>query len=345
MKRDLFIITAFIAIILSGCTKVFDSDDLDNPDAATEVNAFTGNSSFTTVPKIALLKSGTNYSALIGAPDTSTDPYDFIINVAGQLGLSCLRDKAPVPGTKKVQTLSSVYNVLLNFTSTAAMPMSFRTDTVAYKNDLVNTISAFSTLPAVAVIENEESNTSYYNGLATDYINQLQAAITVMHSYGIPVADGGITSTGLAYLVYEDMLARGLTTQASAYKTYMNIALGSSFTLDRAAFVSTLLSSFTVLKLDYVNFHWRVKAPGDSTYLGETISYLKKITRKKVITNELGQYDQDPATVTAALQSCKNYKLSFVSWYSVPNTISYPLQYDNEILTTSGVAYKNFIPH
>ncbi len=333
---------AVIAMLLSGCTKEITATGLNN-DAATASTALADVPAL--VPKVTLLKTGTNYSALIGAPDTTTDAYGFITTVAGELGVSCLRDKAPVPGTKKVQTLGSVYNILLNFTSTNPMPMNFRTDTTAYKTDLANTLSVFTTLPAVAVIENEESNTGYYSGSATDYINQLKAAITVMHAHGIPVADGGITSTGLAYWVYQDLLSRGLTTQAADYKTYMGIALTSSFTLDRANFVSILISNFTVMNLDYVNFHWRVKAPADSTYLGETISYLKRITKKKVMTNELGQYDQDPATVTAALQTCKNNKLSFVSWYSVPNTPSYPLQYYDQTLTASGVAYRNFISH
>ena len=59
-------------------------------------------------------------------------------------------------------------------------------------------------MPKIAVIENEESNKKYYNGTPADYINQLKAAISVMHSHGIPVTNGGITSTGLKYLVWQD---------------------------------------------------------------------------------------------------------------------------------------------
>ncbi len=147
-----------------------------------------------------------------------SDPYLFTMNVAGDLGISCIRDKAPVPSAKKVKTLTSGYTILLNFTTNGIMPMKFRTDISTYKNDLRSTINSLSAMPKVAVIENEESNQKYYKGTALEYINQLKAAIEVMHSYNIPVANGGITSVGLKYLVYQDYMSRGMTAKPAITK-------------------------------------------------------------------------------------------------------------------------------
>ena len=333
MKNILFFSVAILVFVSIGCQKESLTKTQNNTSTAKRGTGF----------RSSLSKPNTSFGALIAAPDEAEDPYQFITDVAGEIGLECIRDKAPVPGSKKVKILTSGYNVVLNFTSIGTMPMLFRGDTTEYKTDLQNIVSSFTTLPVVAVIENEESNSSYYSGSATDYINQLKAAITVMHSYGIPVANGGITSVGLSYLVYQDLLNRGLTAEADDYKNHLNIALNSSFTLDRASYVSTLLSSYTSMNLDYVNFHWRTQSPADSTYLGETIDYLKRTTNKQVISNELGQYDQDPETLTATVQMCQNYKMPYVLWYSGIDGRSYPLQNFDESLTPSGIAYKNFI--
>ena len=232
MKRSFIFIMAIIAITVSSCRKELGSNDV--------MAAQSSKSTTTTTPapKLALNRTTTNFGALIDSP-IDTASYTFNMQVAGELGISCIRYRTPVPSNnKKLQILTSNYNILLNFNSTGTMPMNFRTDLTAYQNDLQNTIAALPALPLLAVIENEESNSIYYKGTAMDYVNQLTTAIKVLHSYNIPVANGGITSIGLNYLVYEDYLNRGMTTQANDFKTRMNVQPKTNFNKTQGAFDS-----------------------------------------------------------------------------------------------------------
>ena len=155
-----------------------------------------------------------DYGAFIGAPD-GTDDVSFQLNVADQLGISCLRERVTVPllslGNNLVPELNTDYKVLLNFCSqnSGSGLIPFVTDLVLYELNLNTILNTFTVMPKVAVIENEESNRFFYSGTADQYISQLSAAIDVMHARGIKVANGGITSTGLNYLVYQDFLEQG----------------------------------------------------------------------------------------------------------------------------------------
>lgn len=343
MKKITLFAVAFIAITTTSCRKELVTNDLQSSQTSSAENA-AGNTLTTSVNKLPLSKTSTNYGAWIIASLTETDTYGFVTNVAGDLGLSCIRDITPVPGSKKVKNMLSEYNVLLNFSSVNPKPMKFRTDLTAYKNDLETTLSALNGMPVVAVIENEESNKGYYSGSPYDYINQLKTAITVMHNHGIKVANGGITSTGLKYLVYQDYMSRGMTAQANDYKKRMKIAVNNPDTQERSNFISVLIAAYANMNLDYVNFHWRSQTPGDAQGLGETIDYLKKATGKTVLSNEIGQYDKDPATLTASVQMCTNYNFPYIIWYSgQEDDRSYPLQYANKVLTKTGTAYQAYI--
>ncbi len=343
MKKSNLLLVASIALTIASCRK-----ELATNDALTAQSVKVANttSSAPTIPetKVSLSKTSMNYGAWILAPTTDEDPYGFVTHVAGQLNVACIRDITPVPGVKKVKTLFSKYNVLLNFSTKKPQPMKFRTDLTTYQTDLKNTIASLTGMPAIAIIENEESNKGYYSGSAIDYINQLKAAIAVMHSYGIPVTNGGITSVGLEYLVYQDYMNRGMTAEANDYKKRMHIAVNNADTKDRASFISVLIANYATIDLDYVNFHWRSQTSGDAQGLGETIDYLKRATGKKIITTEIGQYDHDPATLTVTVQMCKNYNLPYLIWYSgQEEDRSYPLQFNNEALTATGTSYKSFI--
>ncbi len=340
MKRVSFFVVAVIALTISSCSKEIATTDQQ---ALSQSAGSMTSTTSTPVTKLSLSKTSMNYGAWILSPyaDTDTANYSFVTNVASELSLSCVRDITPVPGIKKVKTLTSQYNVLLNFLTTTPKPMLFRTDTAAYKNDLENVLANLSGTPAIAIIENEESNKGYYSGTPQDYINQLKAAVTVMHAHGIPVTNGGITSVGLKYLTYQDYLNRGMTAQAQDYAKRMHIALNNADTKDRANFISVLLAAYATMNLDYVNFHWRSQTPTDAQGLGETIDYLKRATGKTVITTEIGQYDQDPATLTSTVQMCKTYNFPYIIWYSgVQDGKSYPLQFNDQSLTSTGVSYK-----
>ncbi len=212
MKRNVVMLMVFAALASASCRKESSITDLSE---SVQSNLLSDNASAIQIDgsKKKLWKSLTNFGAFITQPGDD-DPYNFITDVATELGVSCLRDRTPVPGNKKVKLLTSDFNVLLNFSSTGEMPMSFRTDLNNYREDLENSLSALNETPLLAVIENEESNTKYFDGTPEQYISLLQVGIEVMHSHNIPVANGGITSVGLKYLVYQDYLSRGLITRS-----------------------------------------------------------------------------------------------------------------------------------
>jgi len=293
---------------------------------------------------------GTNYGATIGTPD-GTDDESFQLNVADQLGISCLRERVSVPivslGNNLVPELNTSYNVLLNFCSpnSGNQLIPFVTDLDQYKTNLNNILDAFTVMPLVAVIENEESNRYFYSGTASQYISQLSTAIGVMHARGIKVTNGGITSTGLNYLVYQDFLDQHKYDSAQLFKQLTNVTPNNPYTLDRGAFVDILLDSYADMDLDYVNFHWKGTSPNTDA-LNEVINYIKKRTRKDIISNELGQFDTDPNTLLALVDLCTNRNFPFIIWYSPDensNRRDTPLQYEDGSLTPTGVAYRNYL--
>ena len=290
-----------------------------------------------------------NYGAQI-TPPPDKNYVKFQLNVAGKLGISCLRVRALVPCNSPnplVDNRDNRYNIVLNFNRAdfKGKQMSFATNLDQYKKDLLKTLSFYKKMPVVAVIENEESNRFYYSGTAQQYINQLNVAIGVMHNRGIKVANGGITAQGLKYLVYQDFLNRGKKDSAEWFKQIAEVTPNAPTTQDRGAFINTLLDAYTKMDLDYVNFHWKATSPNTDA-LKCVINYLQKRTRKPVISNELGQFDTDPNTLLSHIQLFTDKKCPFIIWFS-PNKNSglkeTPLEYANESLTPTGKAYQNYL--
>lgn len=286
----------------------------------------------------------TQYGALIDAPKI-IGSLDFQLEVADQLGISCLRSRVRVPGSGKAPILSTNYKVLLNFNCNRnGGTAPFVSNLVQYEKDLRKIVDDFTVMPVVAVIENEESNAGYYNGTAREYINQLNKAIEVMHSYNIKVANGGITCIGLNYLVYQDFLSQGKIDSAEQFKSLAHVTPNSPQTQERGAFISTLLQAYAQMDLDYVNFHWKGESTSTAAF-GEVVHYLKKVTGKAIISNELGQVDEDANTLTVYLQKCKDEDFPYIVWYSPSESSDQkatPLQHNDASLTTSGVAYQQF---
>ena len=338
----------FGAVLFTGCQKEVLSDPALNSTASANADE-------------ARLKLPTRthkddpvafYGAYIGVPDTAVSDKDFQLSIADQLGISCLRERVLVP-TKSftfdlVPELTTSYKVLLNFNGAGSSVNSlipFVTNLAQYKLDLNTILNTFTVLPEVAVIENEESNRFYYSGPANDYIDQLSAAIGVMHARSIKVTNGGITSSGLSYLVYQDLLSQGKEDSAQMFKDLTDLTPSSRAVQDRGAFVDTLLSAYKNMNLDYVNFHWKATS-ANTQALNQVINYLKKRTGKKIINNELGQFDKDPNTLQTHIQLCTDQKLPYILWYSPDEhdgKKGSPLQHSNRILTASGNAYKSYL--
>ena len=340
MKKFFSLTMACIAMFLCSCSK----NDLNNPvvnstDAANTLSA-------AEAAPLKLLRSNTvNYGALIGFP-TAQGSLSFQLNVADQVGVSCLRARTLVPATGPTSILNSKYKILLNFNSDyEGTPLPFVTDMTKYKTDLNNILATYTILPVVAVIENEESNKYYYSGTAEEYIRQLNTAIPIMHARGIKVANGGITNIGLNYLVYQDLLAQGKTDSAARFKLLTRLTPKSAGTQERGAFVNTLLTNYARMNLDYINFHWKGTSP-DTESLNQVINYLRKVTRKPIINNELGQFDTDPNTLLSHIQLCTNQNLPYIVWYSPDESDEkkgMPLQHSDQSLTSSGFGYQGYL--
>jgi len=336
----------FIALALTSCKKESLTDPVLN--ATT-----TGNSSEKTVAARPQNVVVVKYGALIGAP-AGVDDVNFQVTVADQLGISCLRERVTVPpkslDTVLVPELNTKYKIVLNFSSPGnggGHPVAFRTDLDQYKIDLRNILNTFTVMPAVAVIENEESNQSFYKGPAIDYINQLKAAIQVMHASGIQVTNGGLINPGINYLVYKDLLAQGKNDSALLFKQQTSVMPDSPKTVKSGAFTDTLLADYAkVNNLDFVNFHRKMLRPADTISTNQVINYLKKRTGKAIISNELGQFDTSPTTLTSTVRLCTKQGFPYMLWYSPDQNAGLkatPLQYPDATLTPNGIAYQNFI--
>jgi len=341
MKHLYLLSVVCIAVFLSSCKK----ENMSN----TALNST--NSGTSLADAATESKRISQYGVDILAPQSVND-YDFEMNVAGQLGVTVLREGVKVPASNLnadlVPQLRTQYKIVLNFTSPGKGDklVPFRTDTKKYQQDLNNVLNTFTIMPVVAVIENEESNRFYYSGTALDYVKQLKAAIPVMHNRGIKVANGGITQPGLCYLVYKDLLAQGKTDSAAKFQLDTAIPMDSPSVQGRGRFIDTLLTNYAAMPgLNFVNFHWKTKVH-DTISLHQTINYLKKRTGHKVISNELGQLDWDPTTVSAYAQTCTNQSFQYIIWYSPDpsaNKIGNPLQYADGTLTPSGVEYQRYL--
>src|SRR4051794_8385936 len=222
MKNSFFLLVACMTIIL--CS--FQKEELNSSKSINNASVKKGTDS--TATRETLQFPGTRdvtYGALIEAPSGRVS-LEFQANVANQLGISCLRSRVMVPGTSNAPILNNGYKVMLNFNiDYEGTPLPFVSDLTKYEADLKNTLSRFSVMPVVAVIENEESNTMYHSGSAQVYINQLNAAISIMHAYGIKVANGGITDNGLNYLVYQDFIMQGKYDSAEQFRQLARVTI------------------------------------------------------------------------------------------------------------------------
>jgi hypothetical protein len=342
MKKYYSLAVACITLFLCSCQKEDLNGTITNSTHSADASFKAEAATLTLVPKQSV-----NYGALIGAP-SATGSTSFQLNVADQLGVACLRERTSVPSTKPDPMVNTKYQVLLNFSSgtySSGTPIPFVTNLVQYQKDLMSTIAVYTVKPVVAVIENEESNRYYYSGTAQQYVNQLSTAIAVMHANGVKVANGGITSQGLNYLVYMDFINQGKTDSALRFKTLAKVAPKNADTRERGAFIDTLLANYTRMDLDYINFHWKSTSP-DMETLTQVIAYLKKRTGKPVISNEFGQFDTDTKTIEAMLQKATDEDFPYVVWYSPDENAGKkdtPLHHSNQSLTATGVAYKNYL--
>jgi hypothetical protein len=216
----------------------------------------------------------------------------------------------------------------------------------------------------VLVVENEENSANFYTGTPEQYGEELKAACQVAHNKGIKCANGGMVSDDVALLVWDNYFERGASVQAC---DFAKRALTSNQaqrvcgikTLDQlpAQMQATLtkdkvfLQQYKTSSADYMNFHWYI---ADAKALGESAAFLQSAVGLPLMTNEMGQQDKDPTTVTNLLAETLELKLPYVIWFSIDPTekvlnnpdkslIPMPLNNPDSTLLPPGEAFKAFI--
>jgi len=217
------------------------------------------------------------------------------------------------------------------------------TDLLNYKNKLSQVLDKYH--PEVLVVENEENSSLFYTGTPEEYLKELQAACEIAHPKGIKVTNGGLVSTLVALLVYDNYKATGQYTSAQNFAK-------RAFSIEEEKLLNTpkakkqlekgkkLLSYYKESGIDYVNFHWYIP---DSYALEEAVIYLKKSTGLPVITNEIGQHTIDPIQTTQIMSKIVELGIPYAIWFSIDAPKAKSLVNNDLSLRATGVAFKNFI--
>lgn len=216
-------------------------------------------------------------------------------------------------------------------------------DLTSYRRTLEAVLNHYR--PEVLVVENEENSRLFYLGSPEQYRAELQAACEVAHARGIPCANGGLVSTLVALLVYDHYMQSGQNAQAQsfaqrAFTPEERTMLNSPKAREQIEKGKALLSAYVSARADYVNFHWYI---GDPTALAEAVRFLKDETGLPVMTNEIGQHDLDPATVTNLMSEVVRLGLPFAVWFSIDAPKAHALMNADGTLRENGLAFQQFI--
>lgn len=263
------------------------------------------------------------------------------------------------------------YKILLNIHSAATSksdPVFFVTDTIPYKILLDEILSKYS--PELVFIENEPGNFQKHKGSMQSYLNQLTAAMSVVHKYGLKGADGGFSTRPLTFLVYRYYLRNGENDKAADFakrcipqKYMVNLSNpGRDEKLEgQIAKWDSLVQGYRTVPIDYVCVHLYepilYRGEDDATALSSNITsatpgvfkeisdYIFAETGKQIVSNEIGQLNLQPQLVSSVLKVCNQIKMPYTIWFSGDWGIdnSYALNNEDGTLRENGIAFRDFI--
>lgn len=215
-------------------------------------------------------------------------------------------------------------------------------DLAAFRRALEAVLDRYQ--PAVLVVENEENSALFYAGTPQEYAAELAAACQVAHRKGIPCANGGLVSSLVALLVYDHYLENGQRAKAGdfaarAFEAPQRRLLGSPASRAQIAKGKALLSAYRDAGADFVNFHWYV---ADPRALEEAFAYLKAQTGLPVITNEVGQFTDDPRQTTAVMAKIVELGLPVAVWLGLDGPKARGLVDPDGRLRPTGEAFRRF---
>jgi hypothetical protein len=215
--------------------------------------------------------------------------------------------------------------------------------------------SAIDTVhPTWVMVENEETAPKFYAGTADQYLDELRAAVEIGHAKGVKVTDGGLTT--LSTLVWDHLRAAG----DPGADDYLRGASGRTGAILRAerlianpdllrtdpsfsvpfATVSRLVDGFRSIDLDAVDFHWYGPS---ADALGRTVDVYRDLTARPVLTTEIGQFDDDPTTVTAFLDALTVHRAVMVLWFDTDGDPAIGLHDAPGVLRPNGVTFATWI--
>ncbi len=216
-------------------------------------------------------------------------------------------------------------------------------DLDAYRRKLSLVLSKYR--PVVLAVENEENSALFYTGTPEEYAAELKAACQVAHQKGIPCTNGGLVSTLVALLVYDHYLTSGQVAKAKdfaarAFTPELQRQLNSPRAQEQIRKGKVLLSAYRDAGVDFVNFHWYI---ADPQALEEAVAYLRAQTGLPVITNEIGQFTNDPNQTTTIMGKIVELGLPIAVWFGLDGPKARGLVNLDGSLRPTGEAFKRFI--
>ncbi|HWP63702.1 MAG TPA: hypothetical protein VNO86_09555 [Candidatus Binatia bacterium] len=216
-------------------------------------------------------------------------------------------------------------------------------DLDAYRRTLAEVLDRYR--PAVLVVENEENSALFYAGTPAEYAAELEAACTVAHERGIPCANGGLVSSLVALLVYDDARRAGDAARAeriarSAFTPEERTQLDSARAQEQLRKGEALLASYRAAGADFVNFHWYI---ADPEILVEAVAFLRAQTGLPAVTNEVGQVTDDPEDTTAIMAGVVDAGLPIAIWFGLDGPKARGLVDRDGTVRPTGDAFRRFI--
>lgn len=228
----------------------------------------------------------------------------------------------------------------------AGVPATPAMDIAKYKQQVTSVVQAFH--PALIMADNEENSDVFYTGTPAQYHAELRAACEVAHTYGIACADGGLVSRGVALLVVNDYAQSGQQDKALSMAqrslgipnltTFAQVQQTLAASSDQIQRCHDLVAGFAADGADYINFHWYET---DAGALQEAVAFLRRNSSgRPIITDEIGQRNEDATEVTSKLATIKQLGLTFAIWFSGDGPVSRALQNPDWTLRPNGTAFQ-----
>lgn len=222
-------------------------------------------------------------------------------------------------------------------------PTSPPRDMQAYRRVFADILDRYR--PAIVAIENEENSALFYTGTPEQYGMELKAACDVAHQKGVACTNGGLVSTLVALLVYNHYREIGDQVRAEDFRARV-------FTPEEQRMLETprareqvekgkqLLVVYKTAAVDYVNFHWYIADPGA---LEEAVAYLREQTGLPVLTNEVGQFTDDPTQTWTVMSKIVQLRLPIAVWFAQDGPKARGLINRDGSFRPTGEAFRQFI--